>query len=98
MSNYKHTWNKWKNRNLQQRKRRYKEETNGNFRTEKIQYLKKKERKKSSVDGFNSRMEETEERNSELEEKTIEITQYEQHRENRLKGEKRTTLQGSVEL
>ena len=33
MSNYRHAWNKWENRNSYQRNRKYEEEPNGNFRT-----------------------------------------------------------------
>lgn len=40
---------------------------------------------KNSVDGFHSIMEEPEERTDKLEDKTIEMTQSQQQRENRLK-------------
>ena len=40
---------------------------------------------KNSKDGLNSKMEETEEKINELEDRTIEITQSEQQRENRWK-------------
>lgn len=40
---------------------------------------------KNSVDGFHSRMEEPEERTDKLEDKTTEMTQSQQQRENRLK-------------
>lgn len=39
---------------------------------------------KNCTDGFNSRMERTEERICKLEDRTVEIIQYEQQRENRL--------------
>lgn len=49
--------------------------------------LKKTTQIQSSVDRLNSKMEETQEIVSELEDRTIQITQYEQHGEN-LKKEK----------
>ena len=46
---------------------------------------------KSSVNGLNKRMEGTEERTNELEYRKVEITQYEQKRENRLKKMNRSS-------
>lgn len=79
----KNTLEKWKIRKPQQRKRRYKEEPCGNFESEKYN----NQNLKVFVGGFNSRMEEREERKDELEEKTIEITQF-KHRFKRLKKKK----------
>ena len=60
-----------RNRNSQQRNRRYKEEVSGNFRLEKcITKIKK------SLDGLKSGIDGTEKGISELEDKTIEITQF----------------------
>lgn len=60
-----------RNRKSQQRNGIYKEEWNGNLRNEK----KTTTQIQSSVDGLNSKMEETQEIMSEPEDKTIQITQ-----------------------
>lgn len=52
MSNYKHAWNKFKNRNSHSRNKRLKEEPNGNFGTEKYHNFF------NSINGVNSRMKE----------------------------------------
>ena len=87
MSNYKHSWNKWKkknfyqrNRNSQHRNERYKEEASGDFRTYKTITKFKK-----SMDGFNIRIEKAEERLCGLEIRAIEkypvwITDWKQRR------------------
>ena len=70
----------------QQRKRRYKEEPNGNLELKntviEIKIL---------TDGLSSRMGKTKERINELEDTTVEIIQSEQHREIRL-GENEQNL------
>lgn len=53
---------------------------------------------KNSVGGLNSRIKETAERTSELEDETIEIAQFEQQRENRLGGKKSHRASGLVGL
>lgn len=67
-------------RKSQQRNRRHKEESLETFELNNIITTIK-----NSMNGLNSRIEGTEERISELEDRTIEITQTEQQRENRLK-------------
>lgn len=64
-----------------QQNREYREEQSGNFRTEKNAIT---QIVKYWVVGFNSRMEGTEEKIHETEDKTIEMTYSEQRRENRL--------------
>lgn len=64
--NYRPIWNKWGwGKESQQINRRYKEEPKGNLGTEK--YSNQKKKKKSSVVGLKSRMEEKEEIISDLE-------------------------------
>ena len=53
---------------------------------------------KTSVDGLKSRMERTEERISELKDRTVEITQSEQQREKTLKTDYRTITKGLTYL
>lgn len=55
-------------------------------------------RNQNSMIGHNSRMERREERTSELKDRTIEITQSEHQRENKLEKKKGTESQGLVGL
>ena len=71
-----------KNEKPQQRKRKYKEEPNGN-----LELKNTVTEIKILTDGLCSRMGKTKERINELEDTTVEIIQSEQHREIRL-GEK----------
>lgn len=71
-------WNK--NRKCQQRNWSYLKRTNGNYRTEKYN-----NRNKNSLDELNNRMEMTEDRIKELQNRWIEFTQSEKQRENILK-------------
>ena len=67
------------NEKPQQRKRRYKEEPNGN-----LELKNTVTEIKILTDGLSSRMGKTKERINEVEDTTVEIIQSEQHRENRL--------------
>ena len=71
ISNYGHVGNKWKNK-VSAKNKKKKIERNGSFRTKK---KKKTELKKnSSMKGLNSKIEETEKRICDLEDRTIKIT------------------------
>lgn len=76
------------NEKPQQRKRRYKEEPNGN-----LELKNTVTEIKILTDGLSSRMGKTKERINEVEDTTVEIIQSEQHRENRLGGEMNRILE-----
>lgn len=71
-----------------QRKRRYKEEPNGN-----LELKNTVTEIKILTDGLSSRMGKTKERINEVEDATVEIIQSEQHRENRLGEEMNRILE-----
>ena len=79
MNNYKHTWNKWEIKS-KQGNRKYKEEPHGKFRTVNTVTEVNTEWMGSTVEW------KREERISELEGRTIEITTSEHQRENGLKN------------
>lgn len=68
MSNYEHSWNKFKKREFQQRNRTYKREPNGNYKTEKHNNLNK------LTWGLNNSLEMAEDR---ISVRSIEFTQLE---------------------
>lgn len=76
------------NEKPQQRKRRYKEEPNGN-----LELKNTVTEIKILTDGLSSRMGKTKERINEVEDTTVEIIQSEQHRENRLGEEMNRILE-----
>lgn len=88
VSNYEHTWNKGKNRKSQQRNKKIEKNTIFRAKTElRI--------KKNLLDGLSSKMEETQDQISELENKMIKITRSEQQREKTEKNNEQS-LKASV--